>query len=102
MLAVTWKKTVHDMYRISARMLPTAQISTPHGTLVPNRVFIKGVPDRMSEIELEVAFANLGFHVIGVRIIEDMRTGRRKGYGFVTFLSTEEALMARQMVRNRI
>ncbi|KAF7803078.1 glycine-rich RNA-binding protein 4, mitochondrial-like [Senna tora] len=59
------------------------------------RVFVGGVSYSTDEMSLREAFARYG-EVIDARIIMDRETGRSRGFGFVTFTSTEEASSAIQ------
>uniref|UniRef100_A0A1I8I162 RRM domain-containing protein n=1 Tax=Macrostomum lignano TaxID=282301 RepID=A0A1I8I162_9PLAT len=59
------------------------------GTLIPNRVFVGGIPSSATEAELMEFFSALG-EVRDVKIIAD-KSGTSKGYGFVTFESAELA-----------
>ncbi|XP_035223204.1 uncharacterized protein LOC118195968 isoform X1 [Stegodyphus dumicola] len=58
-------------------------------TIVPNRVFVGGITDCISEWNIQSEFENYG-NVTEVRIIRN-RTGLSKGYGFVTYSTNEEA-----------
>ncbi|XP_075211245.1 uncharacterized protein LOC142318705 isoform X2 [Lycorma delicatula] len=60
-----------------------------YGTLVPNRVFVGGIPSNTTEPELCQLFSKYG-NVKATKIIAD-RAGVSKGYGFVTFETEEEA-----------
>ncbi|CAH8551522.1 unnamed protein product [Schistosoma turkestanicum] len=66
------------------------------GTLIPNRIFVGGIPSNTTEQELKSFFSSLG-QVKDVKIIND-RPGASKGsYGFVTFESQE---IAEQIIKN--
>ncbi|KAM7534906.1 hypothetical protein Aperf_G00000105939 [Anoplocephala perfoliata] len=66
------------------------------GTLIPNRIFVGGIPSNTTEQELKVYFSNFG-QVKDVKIIND-RLGVTKGsYGFVTFESQE---VAEKIIKN--
>ncbi|THD21791.1 Protein boule [Fasciola hepatica] len=66
------------------------------GTLIPNRIFVGGIPSNTTEQELKSFFSNFG-QVKDVKIISD-RLGVSKGsYGFVTFESQE---MAEKIIKN--
>ncbi|XP_019885808.1 trithorax group protein osa isoform X2 [Ooceraea biroi] len=64
------------------------------GTLVPNRIFVGGIPASTSEAELGQVFSVYG-NVKETKIISD-RAGVSKGYGFVTFETEEEAKRPQQ------
>ncbi|TGZ72756.1 hypothetical protein CRM22_001898 [Opisthorchis felineus] len=66
------------------------------GTLIPNRIFVGGIPSNTTEQELKSFFSSFG-QVKDVKIISD-RLGVSKGsYGFVTFESQE---MAEKIIKN--
>ncbi|CAH8620174.1 unnamed protein product [Schistosoma bovis] len=66
------------------------------GTLIPNRIFVGGIPSNTNEQELKSFFSSFG-QVKDVKIIND-RLGASKGsYGFVTFESQE---MAEKIIKN--
>lgn len=67
----------------------TSVAATPGGTQIPNRVFVGGIALTMTESELFEVFANFG-RVRTARIIHD-KSGRPKGYGFVTYVTEAEA-----------
>ncbi|KAF5394068.1 Boule isoform F [Paragonimus heterotremus] len=76
----------------------TAGSSNPpkFGTLIPNRIFVGGIPSNTTEQELKTFFSSFG-QVKDVKIISD-RLGVSKGsYGFVTFESQE---MAEKIIKN--
>ncbi|KAH8856593.1 Protein boule-like isoform 2 [Schistosoma japonicum] len=76
----------------------TAGSSNPpkFGTLIPNRIFVGGIPSNTTEQELKSFFSSFG-QVKDVKIIND-RVGVSKGsYGFVTFESQE---MAEKIIRD--
>uniref|UniRef100_A0A1I8GLN2 RRM domain-containing protein n=1 Tax=Macrostomum lignano TaxID=282301 RepID=A0A1I8GLN2_9PLAT len=64
------------------------------GTLIPNRVFVGGIPPGTEEAELRKFFSVHGA-VSDVKIIGD-KSGSSRCYGFVTF---EEARVAEQIVQ---
>lgn len=72
------------------------EVWTEHGIQVLNRVFVRGIPNKMTELQLEILFGGMGY-VQNVRIVEDVRTGANKGYGFVTFRTAEEARKVQEM-----
>ncbi|CAB3983207.1 boule-like isoform X2 [Paramuricea clavata] len=65
---------------------------TSEGIIVTNRIFVGSIPDWMCENKLHLAFQDLDFNVQDTRIVVDMRTGRKKGYGFVTFYDANDAV----------
>ncbi|XP_022805132.1 protein boule-like [Stylophora pistillata] len=79
------------------RSASQVEVWTEHGIQVLNRVFIRGIPTKMTELQLEILFGGMGFEVQNVRIIEDLRSGTNKGYGFVTFRTAEEAQQVKDM-----
>lgn len=75
---------------LAAAAAAAAAASQPRsGTLIPNRVFVGGIPSSTSEAELKEFFSAYG-EVRDVKIIVD-KSGLSKGYGFVTFESAEVA-----------
>ncbi|CAN6210061.1 unnamed protein product [Urochloa humidicola] len=58
-----------------------------------SKLFIGGISYGTDEHSLRDAFAGYG-EVIEARIIMDRETGRSRGFGFVTYTSTEEAAAA--------
>ncbi|RCV10685.1 hypothetical protein SETIT_2G128700v2 [Setaria italica] len=58
-----------------------------------SKLFIGGISYGTDEHSLRDAFADYG-EVIEARIIMDRETGRSRGFGFVTYTSTEEAAAA--------
>lgn len=57
-------------------------------TMVPNRIFVGGLTNGMSEQELRNFFSNYG-EVKVVKIVKD-KGGALKGFGFITFSTEEE------------
>ncbi|KAJ7353977.1 Phospholipase B-like 1 [Desmophyllum pertusum] len=51
----------------------------------------------MTELQLEILFGGMGYEVQNVRIVEDIKTGESKGYGFVTFRTADEARKVQEM-----
>lgn len=67
--------------------------------MVSKTLFVGGLPWSTKEEELKELFSAYG-KVEGVRIIRDKRTGRSKGFGFVTFESEKSASSAREGLNN--
>ncbi|KAL9985980.1 hypothetical protein ACROYT_G000032 [Oculina patagonica] len=80
-----------------SRSVSPVEVWTEHGIHVLNRVFVRGIPNKMTELQLEILFGGMGYEVINVRIVEDIKTGANKGYGFVTFRTAEEARKVQEM-----
>nr|XP_002124618.1 protein boule-like isoform X1 [Ciona intestinalis] len=59
------------------------------GTVIPNRIFVGGIDFKTKEEDLQKFFCNYGM-VKDTKIIRD-RADVSKGYGFVTFETSEEA-----------
>ena len=57
------------------------------------QIYIGNLPYRTNERDLRKRFSSYG-HIIDVRIVKDRRTGRSKGYAFVTFSNAREAKKA--------
>ncbi|KAM4537992.1 protein boule-like [Fundulus diaphanus] len=60
------------------------------GTVVPNRIFVGGIDNRVNESDLRQVFSQHGA-VKDVKIVLD-RSGISKRYGFVTFETQDDAL----------
>ncbi|CAA3010006.1 glycine-rich RNA-binding 3, mitochondrial-like [Olea europaea subsp. europaea] len=60
-----------------------------------SKLFVGGLSYNMDEMSLREAFAGCG-EVVEARIIMDRETGRSRGFGFVTYTSTDEASSAIQ------
>ncbi|KAM3585118.1 uncharacterized protein V6R79_008112 [Siganus canaliculatus] len=60
------------------------------GTIIPNRIFVRGIDNKLNESGLRHVFSQHGA-VKDVKIVVD-RTGMSKGYGFVTFERQDDAL----------
>ncbi|MFW7379282.1 MAG: RNA recognition motif domain-containing protein [Oligoflexus sp.] len=58
------------------------------------KLFVGGLSWGTSEESLKSAFEEFGY-VEDVRIVKDRETGRSKGFGFVTFDSSESAAEAK-------
>ncbi|CAL8994920.1 unnamed protein product [Prunus brigantina] len=58
--------------------------------MVSSKLFIRGISYQTDEQSLKEAFAKYG-EVIDARIISDRETGRSRGFGFITFTSSDEA-----------
>jgi len=54
------------------------------------KLFVGGIPYRMTSADLEELFASVGT-VVSARIIIDRMTNRSKGFGFVEMSNDEEA-----------
>ncbi|XP_012555622.2 protein boule-like isoform X1 [Hydra vulgaris] len=65
-----------------------------------NKLFIGGIPSKVTEKELNIFFSEFG-NVKDVRIVTDRITAECKGYGFVTFedKSVSDRLIATKTVR---
>ncbi|CAH1789320.1 unnamed protein product [Owenia fusiformis] len=59
------------------------------GTVIPNRIFVGGIPPNTTEQDLKQYFSSFGA-VKDSKIIAD-RAGVSKGYGFITFETQEDA-----------
>ncbi|GKU92718.1 hypothetical protein SLEP1_g6410 [Rubroshorea leprosula] len=60
-----------------------------------SKLFIGGISYSTDELQLREAFGKYG-QVIDARIIVDRETGRSRGFGFITYTSSEEASCAIQ------
>lgn len=59
------------------------------------KLFVAGLPDSITEDALREIFEATGGKVVDVSLPRDRATGRPRGFGFVTFSSSEEAAQAR-------
>lgn len=59
------------------------------------KLFIAGLPDSVTEDALREIFEAVGGTVVDVSLPRDRATGRPRGFGFVTFSTSEEAGNAR-------
>jgi hypothetical protein len=86
-------QTIPGGVAMSAAMAFTAP---KYGTLIPNRIFVGGLPSNTTEQELKAYFSSYG-QVKDAKIIND-RSGLSKGvYGFVTFENQE---VAEKIIKN--
>ncbi|KAJ7370827.1 hypothetical protein OS493_029370 [Desmophyllum pertusum] len=83
--------------RTNKRPVSPVEVWTERGIQVLNRVFVRGIPNKMTELQLEILFGGMGYEVRNVRIVEDIKTGESKGYGFVTFRTEDEARKVQEM-----
>ncbi|GMJ04935.1 hypothetical protein HRI_004162700 [Hibiscus trionum] len=65
-----------------------------------SKLFIGGVSYQTDDQSLREAFSKYG-EVIDARVIVDRETGRSRGFGFVTYTSTEDASSAIQALDGR-
>lgn len=59
------------------------------------KLFVAGLPESITEDVLRQLFEATGGKVVDVSLPRDRATGKVRGFGFVTFASSEEALRAR-------
>jgi nucleolin len=59
------------------------------------KLFVAGLPDSVTEDALREIFEATGGKVVDVSLPRDRATGRPRGFGFVTFSTSEEAATAR-------
>jgi nucleolin len=59
------------------------------------KLFVAGLPDSITEDALREIFEATGGKVVDVSLPRDRATGRPRGFGFVTFSTSEEAVQAR-------
>lgn len=72
----------------------TAAPVVPHAI---NNLVINYVPDALTEEMMRGLFAPFG-HIVSVRIIKDVTSGRSKGFGFVRFRTALEASRAKDAI----
>lgn len=73
----------------NTQMINNNNNAPKYGTVVPNRIFVGGIPSNTTEPDLCQLFSKYG-NVKATKIIND-RAGVSKGYGFITFETEEEA-----------
>jgi hypothetical protein len=59
------------------------------------KLFVAGLPESISEDVLRQLFEATGGKVVDVSLPRDRATGRPRGFGFVTFATSDEAIAAR-------
>jgi hypothetical protein len=59
------------------------------------KLFVAGLPESISEDVLRQLFEATGGKVVDVSLPRDRATGRPRGFGFVTFATSDEAVAAR-------
>lgn len=69
------------------------------GIMERKKLFIGGLPWKTTEKELREAFSKFG-EVEDVKVIRDRRTGKSKGFGFITFETNESAMKAKEGMNN--
>lgn len=66
-----------------------------------SKLFIGGISYSTDDQSLREAFSKYG-EVIEARVIVDRETGRSRGFGFVTYTSSEEASSAIQALDGQV
>ncbi|CAI9754706.1 unnamed protein product [Fraxinus pennsylvanica] len=66
-----------------------------------SKLFVGGLSYNMDEMSLREAFSGCG-EVVEARIIMDRETSRSRGFGFVTYTSTDEACSAIQELDGQV
>ena len=74
------KNTVVD----SDRFIDVQDSARPEVHLAVKKVFVGGVKDGVEENDLQEYFQQFG-NVTSVDLVMDRETGRKRGFGFVTF-----------------
>jgi len=79
-------------FRVSSPMLRVTRVGLLKFTssLFRNDVFVGNLSFKLRSTDLEKEFAKFG-QIEKANVITDRETGRSKGYGFVTFASSEAA-----------
>jgi len=57
------------------------------------QIYIGNLPYQANKYDLQQCFSKHG-HIKDIRIVKDRRTGRSKGYAFITFSNSREAKRA--------
>ncbi|KAF4350302.1 hypothetical protein F8388_001322 [Cannabis sativa] len=66
------------------------ETNTNNSTYHSNKIFIRGLPNEVNETDLTEYFNTFG-NVIETKIMCDVLSGKRRGFGFVSF-GTEETV----------
>ncbi|MDM7992810.1 MAG: hypothetical protein QUS11_05800 [Candidatus Fermentibacter sp.] len=66
-----------------------------------NKLFVGGLAWATTDQSLEKAFSVHG-EVTEARVVQDRDTGRSRGFGFVTFASSDSALAAKNAMDNAV
>jgi len=78
------------LFSLSAKRAKSNRSSDAAGN---NQVYVGNLPYRVNRNVLQDYFSRYG-RIRQVRIVKDKRTGRSKGFGFVTFVAEKEAQSA--------
>lgn len=66
-----------------------------------SKLFVGGISFQMDDQSLNEAFSKYG-EVVEARVIVDRETGRSRGFGFITYTSTEDASSALQALDGQV
>ncbi|KAG5229977.1 glycine-rich RNA-binding protein [Salix suchowensis] len=93
---------VGNMFRQTANRQITSEISVSGPSIYQalrymssSKLFVGGISFQTDDNGLKEAFDKYG-NVVEARIIMDLETGRSRGFGFITYTSSEEASSAIQ------
>ncbi|KAK6913875.1 RNA recognition motif domain [Dillenia turbinata] len=75
------------------RRYASSDSSTDQDSFPLTRIFVKGLPQSISERSLRKAFAHIG-EVSRVKIVTDKRSGQPVGFAYVWFSSEDSAQLA--------
>src|SRR6478735_8646423 len=80
------RRSAADLFREQQKKMATEDA---------RKLFVAGLPESISEDVLRQLFEATGGKVVDVSLPRDRATGRPRGFGFVTFATSEEAIAAR-------
>lgn len=67
--------------------------SSPDEDYINDQVYVGNLPYRVDENDLQNYFSRFGA-IQGIRIVRNFRTGRSKGYAFITYANPKQAAEA--------
>jgi RNA recognition motif-containing protein len=72
---------------------PKSRVSSEHSGPANTQLYIGNIPYRSNDQDLHDFFSRYG-DIDTVRVIKDRRTGRSKGFAFVTYVDLDDAAAA--------
>ncbi|MBA0768890.1 hypothetical protein Gotri_017665, partial [Gossypium trilobum] len=93
--------SMHVNAELSASRLGLFQVLRSMSTSPSSKLFVGGISFQTDDQSLREAFSKYG-EVIDARIIMDRETGRSRGFGFVTYTSSEDASSALQALDGQV
>ncbi|KAG8476935.1 hypothetical protein CXB51_030800 [Gossypium anomalum] len=93
--------SMHVNAELSASRPGLFQVLRSMSTSPSSKLFVGGISFQTDDQSLREAFSKYG-EVIDARIIMDRETGRSRGFGFVTYTSSEDASSALQALDGQV